>query len=330
MCNPICSIIIPYYNVPSELVNRCLNSILNQYWGDYIYEVIFVNDGSPLPLDESTKNIFKQFPLFTLIEQENQGPGIARNKGIKISNSKYLLFLDSDDYWQLNTFHFLLPHIIKENYDIIKFSTQGFDPLQKHHIFETQTGCEFMANNNLIKGVCSYCYKTEFIKKHHILMPNIHNAEDDVFLYYSFYHASKCLFTNIPLYLYNRERENSLTKNNITKKAYYILQGLKELSLFNIEQQQKDINITQKKALNRAFYTIIIDYLYKVCTSSISTSEKKAHINALSQITTIKPLPNIKINFKYSIFKICSYNYYLLQALAKTINYIYKFQGKTY
>lgn len=326
----ICSIIIPYYNVPTELVNRCLNSILNQNWGNTRYEVIFINDGSLIPIDESTKKLFQLFPLFTLIEQENKGPGIARNKGIQFSNGKYLLFLDSDDYWHFNTFHFLLPYIIKEKYDVIKFSTQGFAPLSKHHTFETQTGCEYMAKNNLIKGVWSYCYKTEFIKKHHIFMPNFHNAEDDVFLYYVFYHASKCLFTNTPLYFYDREQNNSLTKNNITKKAHYILQCLKELSLFNIEQIEKGINITQQKALNRAFYTIIIDYIYKICTSTLSSFEKKVHINALNQITTIKPLPNIKISFKYTMFRICSFNYYLLQTLSKIINYIYKIQCKKY
>lgn len=330
MSNPICSIIIPYYNVPTELVNRCLNSILNQNWGSNAYEIIFVNDGSLIPLDESTKKIFEQIPLFTLIEQENQGPGIARNKGINTSKGKYLLFLDSDDYWQPNTFHLLLPYIKNEQYDIIKFSAKGFDPLLKHHTFETQTGCEYMAYNNLIKGLWSYCYKTEFIQKNNILMPNINNAEDDVFLYYVFYHASRCLFTNIPLYHYDRNRENSLTQNNITQKAYYLLQALKELSIFNTEQQKEDLNITQKKALNRAFYTIIIDYIYKVCTSTLSFHEKKVHIKALRQITAIKPLPNIKINLKYSIFRICSYNYYLLLVLSKSINFIYKIQGKIY
>lgn len=334
MGNILCSIIIPYYNVSTEYVNRCLNSILYQNWEDNHYEVIFINDGSQMPIHDSTKEIFKRFPKFTLIEQENQGPGIARNNGIIAAEGEYLFFLDSDDYWFPETLHFLFPYIEKDQYDVIKFSTQGFDPLSKFPTFELPTGCDYMAKHNIIKGVWSYCYKTRFLREYKIIMPNIRNAEDDIFLYHVFYHAKKCLFSNINLYFYDRQREQSLTKqkngSDWSKRFNYYLQGLNELSIFKENENRKNLTLLQKKALSKAFYTIIIDFIYNLFNSSLNNRNKNDFLSKLHQITPIKPLPRLNLGLKYNIYRICSYNYQLLLTLSKAINIIYKLQGKIY
>ena len=123
MSEILCSIIIPYYNVPCELVNKCLTSILNQNWDGNNYEVIFVNDGSPLPVDDSTKEILSKFKKRFLIEQENGGLSSARNTGINIASGDYIFFVDPDDYWFGNKLGDLLPHLKRKEHDIIKFQS---------------------------------------------------------------------------------------------------------------------------------------------------------------------------------------------------------------
>lgn len=89
------SIIIPLYN-GSHLITRCLNSIFNQI-GEFDLQVIIIDDGST----DNSADIVKQYPhSVTLLQQPNQGPAAARNKGIKAANGKYLAFLDGDDYWE--------------------------------------------------------------------------------------------------------------------------------------------------------------------------------------------------------------------------------------
>lgn len=82
------SIIIPVYNQADKL-SQCLVSILKQSYGDY--EIIIVNDGSTDNFKEVAKNY-----NFKIINQENKGSNVARNRGAKEAQGEYLLFCDAD------------------------------------------------------------------------------------------------------------------------------------------------------------------------------------------------------------------------------------------
>lgn len=89
------SIIVPLYN-GNLLITRCLDSIFNQI-GDYELEVIVIDDGST----DNSVELVREYPKsINLIQQPNQGPASARNKGIQAATGKYLAFLDADDYWK--------------------------------------------------------------------------------------------------------------------------------------------------------------------------------------------------------------------------------------
>jgi glycosyltransferase involved in cell wall biosynthesis len=89
------SIIIPVYN-GSLLIKRCLNSVFNQN-GDYILEVIVIDDGST----DNSLEVLEDYPQpLIILKQANQGPAAARNKGIENATGNYLAFLDADDYWK--------------------------------------------------------------------------------------------------------------------------------------------------------------------------------------------------------------------------------------
>lgn len=94
---PFFSVIIPVYN-SSKYLQKCINSIICQKFQNY--EVVFVDDGST---DSSVNIISKEikgYANFKLIKQENQGVSAARNKGLKNASGKYVMFMDSDDYWE--------------------------------------------------------------------------------------------------------------------------------------------------------------------------------------------------------------------------------------
>lgn len=338
MNNILCSIIIPYYNVPSELVNRCLNSILNQDWGNYGYEVIFVNDGSPLPLDETTKNIFKQFPLFTLIEQENQGLSAARNAGIKITNGNYIFFVDPDDYWFNNKIGKLLPHLLNNDYDIIKFqSVHIFDgkdiKVPKHHPSKTEEslGCEYMSKQNIIKGACTYCYRNEFIKSNNILMPEGIIHEDEWFLTLAFFKAQKCIFTQIPLYAYIR-RDGSImsisTEQQWNRSFNDILHVIK-LTLSLIEDN--NLSKLQIEAINNRISYLLYAFIYNLTSCCLNNTQKQHYLNLLQNIN-LYPLPKIGNSRMYKILRMCSKNKITLKMFVKAVQAINskRVKGKIY
>ena len=110
------SIIVPVYNVESYL-EECLESIRQQTFTDI--EVILVNDGST----DSSKEICERFcqvdNRFKLINQENQGQSVARNRGVKESVGQFIMFVDSDDVINTNVLEVLLPYM-KTDVDIVE------------------------------------------------------------------------------------------------------------------------------------------------------------------------------------------------------------------
>jgi glycosyltransferase involved in cell wall biosynthesis len=96
------SVIIPCYN--SEMtIKACVESVLAQTVN--VNEIIVVDDGSSDGSIPIIKEVFKnsiEDIKFILQEQKNQGPSVARNKGVKLSTSNYVAFLDSDDEWHLD------------------------------------------------------------------------------------------------------------------------------------------------------------------------------------------------------------------------------------
>lgn len=91
---PLVSVVVPFYKRADWLI-KAIDSI---YAGTYKYfEIIVVNDGS----EEDIDNILKRYDnRLIYLKQQNCGPAIARNNGIKVANGKYIAFLDSDDYWE--------------------------------------------------------------------------------------------------------------------------------------------------------------------------------------------------------------------------------------
>ncbi len=93
---PGVAVIVPVYNAEDHL-RQCLDSILAQTFTDF--ELVCVDDGST----DSSPAILSEYAAadkrVRVVRQENRGAGAARNTGIASSNSDYLVFWDSDDYF---------------------------------------------------------------------------------------------------------------------------------------------------------------------------------------------------------------------------------------
>ena len=89
------SIIIPHYNLPRELLERCIASITQLEMATDDYEIIVVDDGShtpPLWVETSYPET-----NIRLITATHGGPGAARNRGIDEARGTYIEFVDADD-----------------------------------------------------------------------------------------------------------------------------------------------------------------------------------------------------------------------------------------
>ena len=93
------SVIVPVYKVEKYL-KRCIDSILNQEFTDI--EVILVDDGSPDMCGAICDLYAESDNRIIVVHKENGGLSSARNVGIRRATGKYLMFVDSDDYWDDN------------------------------------------------------------------------------------------------------------------------------------------------------------------------------------------------------------------------------------
>lgn len=89
------SVVIPLYNKAHTIVNT-LNTVMRQTYHDV--EIIIVNDGST---DDGVLVIQKYFkdPRIRIVNQENAGVSMARNRGVDESKGEWIAFLDGDDEW---------------------------------------------------------------------------------------------------------------------------------------------------------------------------------------------------------------------------------------
>lgn len=86
------SFVIPVYNRPNE-VDELLTSFLGQNYEDC--EIIIIEDGSAISSKSVVEKYQNQLTIRYLFH-ENQGPGKSRNAGASLSNSDYIVVLDSD------------------------------------------------------------------------------------------------------------------------------------------------------------------------------------------------------------------------------------------
>lgn len=102
---PILSIIIPIYNVEPYL-DRCMKSVLNQTLKDI--EIILVDDGSPDGCPAMCDSYKEKDARIKVIHKPNGGLGLARNSGLEAASGKYVAFLDSDDFVDLDYYEQLV------------------------------------------------------------------------------------------------------------------------------------------------------------------------------------------------------------------------------
>lgn len=157
------SIIVPVYN-SEKYLKKCLESLINQTFKDI--EIIIVNDGST----DNSVNIVNEYLCDSRIKffsKENGGQASARNLGLQKATGDYVMFVDSDDYVELDMCEKLCK-IISEGYNIVccdYFITTNKDQYKK--ILGDKTSGKITINDYLFCGAgpCNKIYATNFLNK---------------------------------------------------------------------------------------------------------------------------------------------------------------------
>lgn len=173
------TIIIPVYN-GEKFIERCLDSVLAQTLKNFI--VVVIDDGSR----DNSLDILRQYEennpeYIRVYSQENMGVAKTRNKGIELSETKYLMFIDQDDYIE---YDFCEKHYTKAEeggYDIVlsgfKRPDAGRRIINKYVPLREGPYARYVCT-----GLWAKLHKTEFVKKNNIKVFHTKYGEDIAFV----------------------------------------------------------------------------------------------------------------------------------------------------
>ena len=215
------SIIVPIFNT-SLYIEKCVNSLLNQTYRDF--EICLIDDGSTdnsLEVCNKFLNIDNRIKVY---HKNNKGLSDTRNYGINISKGEYLLFLDSDDWFDSIMIEKYVNAMEKSSSDVI---IQGFriDYERENNSFVNMMEEEkYYSDNDLYKGViklekkgllnssCNKIYKKSIIINNNLFFDlNAEPAEDLLFNCKYFSHIKKMGYLSCAHYHYMKREINSLT-----------------------------------------------------------------------------------------------------------------------
>lgn len=229
--NPMFSIIVPVYNV-ENYIEETISCVLDDDFKDL--ELILVNDGSKDRSGEFCKKASEKDPRVKYIEKENGGVASARNMGIEKATGKYLMFLDSDDFYEKGTFERIAKVIEQTDCDICTFGFRRFStvrefdlPVSRKNILLDKDGVDKVAlmsltanhidadidgivHNLLGRTVTDAAVRRDIVKDNNITFFGFWNNEDDWIFAILCYQKAKSVYI-MPDCLYRyREVEGSL------------------------------------------------------------------------------------------------------------------------
>ena len=230
------SIIIPVYKVEHYL-DQCISSIISQKYKNY--EIILVDDGSPDKCPEICDKWAEKEEAIRVIHKQNGGSSSARNAGVRCAQGEYIIFVDSDDYWNDNSALSLFAETIQrvENVDVVVFNNIDFSCATGKNVIcnrkynikfmesaEKDDVLQYLFNNHLFPGAAWLTVtRREFLINNKIEFIEGIKAEDIDWLLNVFLQAKRYSALNESFYVYRKYRGGSITNTADIKSIDDIL-----------------------------------------------------------------------------------------------------------
>lgn len=221
MNEDLISIIIPVYN--SEIyIEKAVRSVMNQTYKNI--EIILIDDGSKDNSSLICDNLANEDSRIVVVHQENQGPSVAREEGVKISKGKYITFVDNDDLLNPQCIEVLYHAINICDCDIALTKSFPFLEEEKLDFAVTEQNYKVMdkyeLTENLLNGAwtglaITMCklFKRELFDEIAFYKERV-IGDDDSIIYKIFWSSNKSVLVSTPLYYYRMKRQGSITHSN--------------------------------------------------------------------------------------------------------------------
>ncbi len=311
------SVIVPVYNVEKYL-EECVDSLIGQTLKEI--EILLIDDGSTDSSGEICDRYAQQYDNIRVIHKTNGGLGDARNVGTSEAIGKYIYFIDSDDYLELEALEFLYREAENKQLDIIMFSAESFSDdsdisfnpneyKRTRFLFEVKSGeelfCDLFSVKEYYASIPLRFYNGNFFKKDNYKFPNIIH-EDELPGFFSLIEADKAECIDNRFYKRRFRKGSIMTSENAYKSVVGYAYTWIELMHF----YKKTTSVYKKEYWEflQRYLKIIINLYYK----SFENSEKIAFEAIYKKIKQLSK-NNFKCfdkNIQLFLFNPSIYGYY--------------------
>ena len=246
------TIIIPAFNA-EKYIYKCLESVVHQSYTDF--DVIIVNDGS----SDGTENILKEYKtkysFVNYYNKQNGGLSSARNYGMeKLDQSKYVVFLDSDDYLDSEYLHYLVTKAEEKQSDVVcsgqyRITEDGQIISHVQYHLDEKEKCVLRHLNMHGK-----MYRVDYIRKHNLIFPEGKTYEDNSFNLAAFFLTENIDFLQYEGY-YQLVHLDSITTKKINKSDIPFHE-LEQSVKYVIEHKPNDYDVFEYTLMS--FFTYFI------------------------------------------------------------------------
>lgn len=302
--NPVISIIVPTYNARNYL-SRCIDSLINQTFSHF--EIIIVDDGSTDSSLEILNKYQSRFSHIKVLHQKNSGQSVARNNGLKVASGNYIMFVDSDDWVELDICEKLYNLIIEGDSDIAICGINNYftdKPVEEANLrlfYKNKFLPNFIVTPVAKLYKSSYWFNNKFRFHEGIFYEDFDLLPRVLFL------TDKIKFLDMPLYNYERRNQNSTT--NIRKKSDYVFLIMDRLySFYQKQKSNRDFEIFYLQYMFNLFYTYNIpenrDKIKKLLSSKRSMMKPQNCLNRNQQILAKLFLLKVPLSLIWAIVKL--------------------------
>lgn len=239
------SVIVPVYGV-EKYIEKCINSVLEQTYMNY--ELILVDDGSPDNCGKICDRYAENDSRINVIHKRNGGLPSARNAGLDVAHGEYVIFLDSDDFWDdREALLSICINLSESKADVLIFPAKRYygangkctyiidDNIERSKIISSDKFevLDYLIENNIYRAAAwNKVVRRTLIKEHKMRFAEGYLSEDmdwcgDLLVYAQRFDYYKSAF-----YCYRQQRAGSITKVKneklISDKLYMCEKGLKQ------------------------------------------------------------------------------------------------------
>lgn len=258
------TIIVPCYNV-EKYVEKSIKSILEQTYESI--KIIAIDDCSTDKTFSKIKELQNKYPdkIQVYQNEENKGLAYTRNGGIKLADSEFIGFIDSDDYIDNRYYEKLMTTLAKNEADIAIADMQLVDEegnllgVVQSGVNPEETDLKKAAiDNGLAASACNKVFRKTLIEKYLFLEGKIN--EDICSVIPAVLHAKKLAYTHEVAYYYV-QRNTSIQNSTFSEKRFDIFDSV-ELTFDRIKDLE-DFKAYQSIIL---YHQILMLYVFVITT----------------------------------------------------------------